>query len=225
MAAYTGDTDRKKAAVDSVRAAREMGLEAYYFHGPSVSSVCLGSWPYGSAVEEHVDLNPAAAKRDPESLILVLPEQVNARRAIIRDKSGRPVRAVQLRLRVVDASLLAMMRQYPHHAVNGEEELLRGANGKMTNKPTFLVQIPGSGAGGLTAPGALVQGADGAGGQSAMGPDDPWGMYDASAAPGGGTRGANRGADRPGRDGQDRRGTGSGSGGQRPRRLRSLRDR
>src|SRR5205085_9341649 len=68
IAAYKDSPDRKKAAVDSVRAAREKGIEAYYFHGPTTSSVCIGCWP-----REAVKAQDAAVGEslDPRQPILV----------------------------------------------------------------------------------------------------------------------------------------------------------
>jgi hypothetical protein len=36
--------ERKQAAVETCRLLREKGYEAYYWHGPQRSSVCVGAW-------------------------------------------------------------------------------------------------------------------------------------------------------------------------------------
>src|SRR5215208_2762827 len=56
IAVYKDSPDRRAAAVDVVRAARTQGYDAYYYHGPTSSSVCIGAWPE-SAVREGNDFN------------------------------------------------------------------------------------------------------------------------------------------------------------------------
>ena len=44
--------DRKKAAIAAVRALRKEGIEAYYYHGPVRSSVCVGNFPQGTRTRD-----------------------------------------------------------------------------------------------------------------------------------------------------------------------------
>ena len=57
---------RKKFAVDYCRRLREGGYEAYYFHGPAVSAVTIGSFPKSSLQETSADGTPRMIVRDPK---------------------------------------------------------------------------------------------------------------------------------------------------------------
>ena len=59
IASYTGP-GRKEAAVESVQQAREQGVEAYYYHGDAVSSVCIGVFPAAAVRGAVNDGNPDA---------------------------------------------------------------------------------------------------------------------------------------------------------------------
>src|SRR5687767_7430671 len=56
VAVYKGSHERKQFALDAVRKARELGYPAYYYHGPTASSVCVGAWP-AEAVVERAEVN------------------------------------------------------------------------------------------------------------------------------------------------------------------------
>src|SRR5207244_4483730 len=66
--AFRDNPKRKEAAVQAVEALRKQGIPAYFYHGESISSVCVGAWP-ASAVRTQVTdggagLKPAAARPD-----------------------------------------------------------------------------------------------------------------------------------------------------------------
>ena len=42
IAVFKDSPERRAAAVEAVRAARAGGYDAYYYHGPTASSVCIG---------------------------------------------------------------------------------------------------------------------------------------------------------------------------------------
>ena len=148
IAAYTGHPDRKKYAVDAVKAFRQEGVPAYYYHGETVSSVCIGAWP---AEAVRGDLEPAyndpnqnrsmeqIMAQSPADLLVVSPGLPPVNKAI-RTKSGT-LRAVSPHLEAVDPTLLAAMKNYPHHYLNGEVEAMKTAQG-ITGKPSLLVKIP-----------------------------------------------------------------------------------
>jgi hypothetical protein len=148
VAAYKDHPDRKAAAVEAVRAAREMGVDAYYHHGETTSSVCVGAWPRG-AVTETVDSGGEQAK--PDDAIFVLPTGVAPEKLpdhmVKVGPDGERARAVTNRITVHDAGLAAAMKQYPHHAVNGTVMVNRHHDPK-TGKvkevldPSFLIEIP-----------------------------------------------------------------------------------
>ena len=103
IAAYEGSTQRKKFAVDAVRDARAEGVPAYYYHGPSISSVCVGAWPRAAV---RGDMEPAfndpnerrsldqILSQQPSDLIVLPPgmpavnKEVRPRPAAPRDQLG-----------------------------------------------------------------------------------------------------------------------------------------
>lgn len=138
IGAYKDHPDRKKAAVEAVRAAREAGEEAYYYHGDTVSSVCIGAWPEAAVVEERTDPDPQARKNG-RGDIMVLPPGVKAGR--VRDKNGRPVSAVSVQLVAVDEGLKNKIEQYPNMGVNGQF-ITYNVRGKTWLQGTLIKPIP-----------------------------------------------------------------------------------
>jgi len=152
IAAYKDDPSRKQAAVDSVRAARQSGIEAYYYHGETVSSVCVGVWPEEAIRIEGMKVVPGgrdlqsggafgAASSDPDQQILVapgmkIPEQMHK----AADKRGMTV--AQPKVTIVDPSMMQMKQQFPEHAVNGAMEMMTDSNGQRVPRPSLVVQIP-----------------------------------------------------------------------------------
>ena len=145
IAVYKDSPERKQAAVDAVREARKQGIEAYYYHGPTASSVCIGAWPREAVAEQDQAVGEAA--NDAEQDILVLPQPLDIRGGVeVRNREGKRVRALAPRIEPVDASLLAMIARYPTHAVNGNVMITRGKDpaGTITEvpDPSLLVKIP-----------------------------------------------------------------------------------
>ena len=147
IAAYEGSPQRKKYAVDAVREARAQGVPAYYYHGPSISSVCVGAWPK-SAVRGDMEpaFNDPNEKRSMEQImqqqpadLIVLPPGMPAVNREGHTRHGR-IRTVASELEVVDPTLLATMKTYPNHYRNGEAEGMNTKNGVQA-KPSFLVKI------------------------------------------------------------------------------------
>lgn len=144
IAVYKDSPDRKKVALETVRAAREMGVEAYYYHGPSTSSVCIGVWPREAVREENV--REVVKNEDPNRPMLVLPQAVNNMDAIQDDK-GNVVQAVAPKVEPIDPTLIAAMKQYPDHTVNGSQIIRKVRDpktGQVVQGPekSFLVVIP-----------------------------------------------------------------------------------
>ena len=169
IAAYKDSPERKKYAVEAVRDARAGGVEAYYFHGKSVSSVCIGCWPLKSVRETATPVQAAA----PEEQVMITPprlrvggetdqrEQIPAKLATeLRRKN---VTVKQPELQVVDPKMLATMQKYPQHFVNGMPEGVPGPNNQTVPKASFLVEVPPMDASAL-AGGPAPMGADGAAG-------------------------------------------------------------
>jgi hypothetical protein len=155
IAAYQGSPERKLAAVEAVRDARARGIEAYYFHGPNVSSVCVGAWPEEALRRGDWDgsMSDRPKNIDANQPIIVLgsgAEKLAQQAATVNDaRTGQPLKAtvVSQEVEVADPTLLAAMRQYPTHVVNGNEELVSYKDprtGKLIDqaKPSMIVPIP-----------------------------------------------------------------------------------
>lgn len=150
VAAYEGHPDRKKYAVDAVKAFRDNGVPAFFYHGETVSSVCVGAWP---AQAVRGDLEPAY--NDPNSnrsMEQIMSQSAGADLIVVAPglppinkegftKTGKRIRAVSPHLEAVDPTLLATMKSYPHHYLNGVVEGMKTAQG-VTGKPSFLVRVP-----------------------------------------------------------------------------------
>ena len=153
IGAFTGYPDRKKDAVTAVREARAAGEQAYYYHGETTSSVCIGVWPR-EAVEFDEESARAPDPRNPINMgrpdepIAVLPAQLAERHRNARDKHGKRINVYTPELRVRDETLLAKMQQFPHHAVNGVERYEKqrpDSPARVPNarpEPSRLVQVP-----------------------------------------------------------------------------------
>jgi hypothetical protein len=153
IAAYTGGPERKTLAVESVRAAREAGVEAYYFHGPAVSSVCVGVWPRES-VQTSQEPNETIVQRGDEMVVVT-----NSPSAPINVPTGR-AQVHRPDARVVDPTLRAVIDQYPQHATNGfadSRTFVDSRTGQrvLRPQPPLLVRIPRPQLGGRAAVPAL----------------------------------------------------------------------
>jgi hypothetical protein len=114
IAVYRGGPDRKQMAVDAVREARAQGIEAYYYHGETSSSVCIGAWPKGAVREIDTD----AQNDDPDTPLYVTAEPLTPDRA--KGIEARGLKPVAPQVQLVDPTLTDTMRRFPEHAVNGE---------------------------------------------------------------------------------------------------------
>lgn len=144
--AFTDPSLRKRAAVERVREIRNAGLQAFYYHGEGVSSVCIGLWP--EAAVENAAAQQAAvpnAKRNEQDFKLFVdtiglpPERL---RQIAGNNANVGVaRAVKV---VKDSLLLQTTRDFPH-STNYEYDRIRvERNGKIEfdPRPGMVVQIP-----------------------------------------------------------------------------------
>lgn len=145
IAAYSG-FERKQAAVESVREARKMNIPAYYYHGPSYSSVCIGAWPQAAVIEkstEQVNAIPQGSDIFVDVQGGAIPQQM--KNDLLRQ--GRQVQVVVPKVQIVDQSLLETLRTYPEHSVDGYVEMDNATDPvtkKETQKPkhSMLVRIP-----------------------------------------------------------------------------------
>ncbi len=120
IAGYKGP-GRKQITVDSVRAAREQGVEAYYWHGPTISHIAIGTW--GAEAISIRNENPQLRDTSDDGRMLVsnvpLPEHL---RRTATDEMGRPMPTVTPELKINDLTLKQTMQLYPRYAVNGEDQ-------------------------------------------------------------------------------------------------------
>jgi hypothetical protein len=148
--AFHDNPKRKEAAVEAVRELREKypAQQFYYYHGDSVSSVCVGAWPVTALREQEQDGSSAyeSGVREEDAVLVTnmqLPKRYNK---VLKDADGRRVKGYSQRVEISDKSLQAAMDQFPYHAINYEvkEKLVRGADGKPHSvaPATFLVKIP-----------------------------------------------------------------------------------
>jgi hypothetical protein len=147
IAVYKDSPDRRAAAVGVVRDARAQGYEAYYYHGPTASSVCIGAWPE-TAVRERNDFN-VKTMDNPAAVPLVtagsLPNLAEGQQYMTPD--GKPMNVVAAKYEILDPKLLAMMKDFATHSVNGVDRPVvidPHTHQKKLAAPraSFLVKIP-----------------------------------------------------------------------------------
>ena len=139
IAAFRATPDRKEKAVEAVREARAEGIEAYYYHGETISSVCIGAWPK-EAVRQQEAAVAQTARPDETPYISPFPVPDGAKP--LNDENGKPLDIFAPKVVIDDPSLQKMMDTYPEMADNGYVRQLKDANGKLIPAPSFLVQIP-----------------------------------------------------------------------------------
>ena len=121
IAAYQGP-GRKEAAVAAVLAARKMGVEAYYHHGPNVSEVCVGAWPEEAVRKQELDGSSVVDPADRDRPILLLgpgtevPEALKKQyeNNLIDRKTGKQVEVVEQKVDPVDLTLARRWRNTKH---------------------------------------------------------------------------------------------------------------
>jgi hypothetical protein len=136
---------RKQAAVDAVRDMRSKGIDAFYYHGQTISSVCIGSWPRHAIKEQEVD-SGEATNEDDAVMVSNVPLPARYKNARIKTNDGKRLVSYAQRVEIADPSLQATFRQYPEHAVNYEihTRKVQAADGTQHDvvTPSFLVVIP-----------------------------------------------------------------------------------
>lgn len=143
IAAYMDSPMRKEYAVEAVKEARKRGVEAYYFHGETVSEVCIGAWPREAVREQEASDGRTS---DPTQPVLVSTTPLPASMKNLREKdSGQKVKVLTPDFQPLDPTLIKMMKEYPHHSINGESVVRRyskdGRDAEVED-PSFLVYIP-----------------------------------------------------------------------------------
>jgi len=119
---YRDSLERKRAAVDAVKAARAQGVEAYFYHGETASIVCVGAWPE-TAVKGEAWQEPGSTNRgveaDPSRAVVVsnVPLPGVGDQAVM--KSGEVAQVYTPKLEIVDPALAETMKRFDTYSVNG----------------------------------------------------------------------------------------------------------
>jgi hypothetical protein len=146
IAAYVDSPRRKEMAVESVREARAQGVEAYFFHGPSISSVCIGAWPRDALKRQEQGVGHTETNNPDMPLVVLpyqLPKQMTDQASAIKD-----AKVLQLKPEIVDPTLLEAMRKYPDHFVNGNRRVIGKYKDPNTGQlakqyeDSFIAEIP-----------------------------------------------------------------------------------
>lgn len=146
IAAYKDFAGRKEAAVDKVRELRNQGIPAYFYHGDTVSSVCVGLWPI-TAVKDQAQgsrYGDSAHTDDPNKSLMVFgnsqaPPNVSSE---ARAPDGTMATVEGIKLDIQDPTLRAMIDKYPKEDVNGEYHYKALPDGGRFYDQSFLVQVP-----------------------------------------------------------------------------------
>lgn len=141
IATFSGNPLRKQAAVDMVRQLRQHGEKlAFYYHGPTASSVCIGAWPR-DAVREQTSADAHALRADQPIVVFndVLPPNVSA--DVREPGTGKRMVVEGKKLEYNDPQMQEKAKEYPVHSVNYE---VRGfdRDGKKFPDPSVLVIVP-----------------------------------------------------------------------------------
>ncbi len=139
IASYNA-SGRKEAAVESVRAARKQGIPAYYFHGETTSSVCVGAWP-AEAVHE---VSTEEQNVNPDSPLFVTPQPLSDE---FKKGLGENVQTVAPHVEILDPTLREALNTWKEHDVNGEGLMKPGVDPVTKQEVqvldrSFLVKIP-----------------------------------------------------------------------------------
>lgn len=149
IATFLGDSKRKQAAVQAVRELREKGEQAYFYHGPTASSVCIGAWPrealqeQGTGIDKNGQMRDDAYAHDPTQPLLVFDDVAppNLAKRIVEPGTNKPMLVMAMKRQYNDPLMEKKAGEYPYHYVNYE---LRGTrNGDhVLPDPSVLVVIP-----------------------------------------------------------------------------------
>jgi len=140
---YRGSPSQKEAALEAVKQARAAGIEAYYNFGASSSIVCIGAWPMEAVKPQDASV---ASSDDPNKMVVVLPAPLPPEyKTHDLMVNGKPAKVMVPRVEIQDPTMIAVLKQYPENALNGEVHMKRVETDKgiqIFPEPSFLVQIP-----------------------------------------------------------------------------------
>jgi len=146
IAAFRDNPMRKVAAVEMVKEMRAKGIPAFFYHGPSISSVCVGTWPADAVKQQDIDGSHAAADQDDAVLVSPVPLPDRYKNAKMKTADGQRLVPYAQRVEIADPSLTATFKEYPYHYVNYEamKKKVKTVDGTMQDRiaPSLLVTIP-----------------------------------------------------------------------------------
>jgi len=140
---YFGSPERKRVAVDAVREARKMGLDAYYYHGENVSSVCLGSFSIEAVEEKAVQIGSDSETASVVVSNMPVPDEV----ANLKDSQGNPMQVRKTLTTIHEPQIKQILKSFPYHSVNGEVDIQTSKDSKtqqtkQIERPPLIVRIP-----------------------------------------------------------------------------------
>jgi len=146
IAAFKDNAQRKQAAVTLVQELRNKGVDAYYYHGQSMSVVCIGTWPADAVKQQDIDGSEAIADPDDAMLISSTPLPSRYQGAKMKTRDGQRLVPYAERIDIADKSLAATFKEYPYNYVNYEAQAkqVKTAEGKIETQiaPSLLVRVP-----------------------------------------------------------------------------------
>jgi hypothetical protein len=145
IAAFKDNPQRKQAAIEAVRELREKQVEAYFYHGQSVSSVCIGTWPEDALKRQDMDGSEAVVDPDQAMMVSDAPLPDRFKNTQLKTRDGQRLVPFTQRVEIIDRSLTATLQQYPYHFVNYEAQAREVKTAKGVERvplPSFLVKVP-----------------------------------------------------------------------------------
>ena len=142
VAAYMSG-NRREAAVETCRRARDMKYEAYYHHGDSISSVCIGAFPENALRIS----DPKAEGDDRMSPFLVIGPGIGPLPDVpVVGPDGQRLKVVQRKVEIVDLRLRSLMGELKYHAIDDVIHTRRRvtSDGRTWQQAdsSFVVRIP-----------------------------------------------------------------------------------
>lgn len=146
--------DRKQAAVEMVRYYREQEhrTDIYYFHGPTVSSVCVGAWKREAMAEQGTRTDNKGQLRDDANtqsadmslLVIAGLAPANTPSRSVDPSTGKPMMIQGLKRDVVDPDMKKAMVEFHDIVVNGRKQYQdsAGQSGQTEAVASSIVQIP-----------------------------------------------------------------------------------
>jgi hypothetical protein len=118
---YRDHPDRKKAAVDAVRQLRKDGKEAYYLHGETTSTICIGAWPREALNQPERQDNKGYEAADSDTQIWYTTRHLKKTdRRDFLTPDGKKIHFVCPEVEIHDKTLEAAKDDNPYFFTNGE---------------------------------------------------------------------------------------------------------